>query len=125
MIRAAELPVVATIDSTKVSIDLTHADVVIYAELVYDLAALVQSLGRFHRISGSHNVLVQFLIDPDEDHAAKNIHRKVEAISSVFKAGVSEEGAKAIKPPSLTDDEWDEVLSALAESFTGIEATEF
>lgn len=118
---------VATIDSTKVAIDLTHATTVIYVELVYDLGSLLQSLGRFHRLSSQSNVSVFFLVEPENDEVATNIRQKVVGLNSILKAGIGEEGLAAslagLDGGGLSTDEWDELLSAAAASFTGLDST--
>lgn len=119
---------VATIASTKEAIDLTHAAVAVYAELTYDLLPIVQSLGRLHRLSGTQNVTVKILADPADDEVAQSLQRKIQGLNAVLKLGVSggavRESLGALVQEELTEDEWDEVLAAASESFTGLEGTE-
>jgi len=124
---ASETPgscIIATIDSTKVSIDLTFCTTVIYVDLVYDLSSVIQSLGRFHRLSSKSSVDIT-LLTGEKDSQARTIKRKIEGLNRVIKAGSAEgqleETLAGFKELELSDDEINEILSLAAENFTDID----
>jgi superfamily II DNA or RNA helicase len=59
-----EKPVVicATLDSTSVGIDLSHADVAVFVELDWVPSKLIQGEGRLHRFGQKNPVLIQYVI---------------------------------------------------------------
>jgi SNF2 family DNA or RNA helicase len=52
----------ATLDSTSVGIDLSHADVAVFVELDWVPSKLVQGEGRLHRFGQTRPVLIQYVI---------------------------------------------------------------
>jgi hypothetical protein len=52
----------ATMDSTSVGIDLSYADVAVFAELDWVPSKLVQSEGRLHRFGQKRSVLIQYCV---------------------------------------------------------------
>jgi hypothetical protein len=52
----------ATMDSTSVGIDLSYADVAVFAELDWVPSKLVQAEGRLHRFGQKRSVLIQYCV---------------------------------------------------------------
>jgi len=125
--RASEIPgscIIATIDSTKVSIDLSFCSHVIYVDLVYDLSSVIQSLGRFHRLSSKSSVDITLLAG-EKDSQARTIKRKIEGLNKIIAAGSAEgqleETLASFKELELSNDEINEILKEAAANFTGID----
>lgn len=109
--------VVATIDSTAVAIDLTFCTGVVYADIVDNGKVMLQSLGRFHRLSSVEPVTVYIMAPGFSDPKYRRMKDKIEVVTQVLKAGSAEDGMQnalaKIGPKTFTAEEQEEILSAL------------
>lgn len=76
---------VATIDSVGVAISLVGADLVIFADLSYEPAKLLQAEGRCHRIGSTNRVLIRYVIAAGtlDEAVAETVVNKLDTITSV------------------------------------------
>lgn len=108
---------IATIDSTKVAIDLTFQTATVYAELSYKIEAILQNLGRSHRASSTRGHDVFILADAAGDSIAEALYRKATILSEILSAG-TEEGAlvstlENAKAKGLSQNEIDDLLAMI------------
>jgi len=97
---------VATMHSIGIGIDLTFCDVAIFAELDYSPTTMIQTLGRFSRLSGKSPTTIYFLIlegtlDELINHSLKE---KIRNINKLIDAGSAESELEG----AFTVDESDE-----------------
>ena len=106
---------VATIDSTKVAIDLTFQTASVYAELTHKIEAVLQSIGRGHRASSvaGHDLFI--LADETGDELAHSLCRKANTLAEIVGAGTEETALIAtlgsLKERGVSQSEIDEMLS--------------
>lgn len=106
---------VATIDSTKVAIDLTFQSASVYAELTHKIEAVLQNLGRGHRASSVRGHDVFFLADETGDDLAAATCRKANTLAEIVGAGTEENAIQttlgSLKTRGVTQEEIDEMLA--------------
>ena len=80
---------VATMDAIGVGIDLSYANVGIFAELDYVPSKLIQAEGRIHRYGQHHNVIFQYMVANGtiDDIIANTVINKLEAIEATIGHG--------------------------------------
>lgn len=92
--RAATKPTVfvATMHAVLHGVDLTFAETVAYAEMYWQPSVMVQSLGRFNRLSGTHAVNAYFIVcgGTREEAISGVVTRKIEAMSQLIAKGAGE-----------------------------------
>lgn len=91
-------PVVATMGSIAEGIDLTFADVAIIAEFTYKSRLMIQTLGRFHRLSSTKPVsLLFFYVEGTWDEVVcVTTEDKIADMSKLLGAGESESVLQAV-----------------------------
>lgn len=113
-------PLVATMGAIAEGIDLTYADVAIIGEFTYKSRLMIQTLGRFHRLSSTKPVtLLFFYIEGTWDEVvAMATEEKITDIGKVLGAGESEEILSKAATGSSTESEFaDRLASAAANMF--------
>ena len=102
---------------------MTFCTGVVYADLVDSAGTMIQSLGRFHRLNSRLPVTAVFLVEP-HNKKAKNVLAKVEAINKLVNTGTAEDELRntlAQMRSEYTEEELQDVLSFVAENYTGID----
>lgn len=124
-LQAAEQGAVATIDSVREAVDLSHFKRVLYLEPVDNLRTMIQSMGRFRRLNSTHRVEIRFLGDPD-DQKFFYFSKKLEALNKLFKASKTTAGAEEATKifQVVSDEEFDAMLDSIMESETAVEIGE-
>jgi hypothetical protein len=81
--------IICTMHSVRESIDLTHWNIVRYAQVPWALLPLLQSMGRFHRLSSLEPVsYFVHVAGPFEEEKAERLCAKVREIRSVIPKGL-------------------------------------
>lgn len=80
--KASGRPVVSTMHSVREGIDLTHWNRVLYDQLSWTMLAIVQSMGRFHRLSSKNPV--QYLFNGADRRRARVLVRKLQEIRAII-----------------------------------------
>lgn len=113
--KAPKSITIATIDSTKVAIDLTFQTASVYAELSYKIEAILQNLGRGHRASSTRGHDVFILADEQGDPLATALYRKATILSEILSAGTEEQALTdtlaSLKVRGLDQADIDEMLA--------------
>lgn len=117
-----EAIIVATLDSVRESIDMTFCQGVTYVELPQTPLQMIQSLGRFHRLSGKHNISVTLMASPGEYSAAEKLADKIDAVNSLIRPGSEEKVSGEVlgqirEANKMSMDELTEFLASVDESF--------
>ena len=80
--KEAGRPVVSTMHAVREGIDLTHWNHVLYDQLSWTLLAIVQSMGRFHRLNSKNPVT--YLFNGKDARRARVLVGKLEQIRAVI-----------------------------------------
>lgn len=109
-----KLPLVATMHSVGIGIDLTAFTDVLFAELYWRPETIIQALGRFSRLSSTMPASCSLLVleGTIEEMIAYNLLRKIDAINSLIDAGQGEASLAA----ALSGGSDEEVLQSLFET---------
>lgn len=107
---------VITMKSMLQGIDLTWNSTAIYAELYYSPLVMIQSLGRFNRLSGRAptKALLLVLEGTLDELVSRAVLSKIEDANRVFKAGIGEDALTKALGDSATDEEFIARLSVAA-----------
>jgi SWI/SNF-related matrix-associated actin-dependent regulator 1 of chromatin subfamily A len=100
--------IVATMHSIGIGIDLTHCTEIIFAELYWQPAVIIQALGRFNRLSSSSPATVRLLVGRGtiDEQIAAVLRRKIYDAGEVLSAGTSDENlAQALESSRMTQEE--------------------
>lgn len=90
--------VVATMHSCGIAIDLTFCTSACFAELCSRPVAVIQTLGRFSRLSGSVPSTCVLLVraDSPDERIAYALKSKIDQLNKVVKAGVTESAIQGV-----------------------------
>lgn len=79
---------VATIDSVGVAISLVGADLVVFGDLSYEPAKLLQAEGRAHRVGSTNRVLVRYVVAAGtvDDEVAAAVVEKLDTMAEALGA---------------------------------------
>lgn len=100
---------VATMHSIGIGInELVAFPDVVYAELDYRPDEVVQSMKRYHRISGKKNVRIRVLVLEGtlEERVARSVQRKLKDQEMVLDTGTLAQGLGEALDPAMPDDEF-------------------
>lgn len=101
--------VVATMHSVGIGIDLTFCPIAIFAELYWQPAIVIQTMGRFHRLTSKVPVSIYILVLEGtlDERVGASLKRKMDDVNEVLKLTESEEKTQeALSPKELTEDEF-------------------
>lgn len=115
--RASRMPLVATMHSITEGIDLTHANQVIFDQLYWRPATIIQVIGRFHRLNQKEPVDIYFVVRPGsiEERIANVLKRKFDAMQQTGNAS-STDRAVLGSLDAFMDKSDEDVLMALMNS---------
>jgi superfamily II DNA or RNA helicase len=115
--RELGVPLVATMHSITEGIDLTHANRVIFDQLYYRPATVVQTIGRFHRLNQKEPVDIYFVVRPGslEERIALILANKFNAMQQTGNAS-STDDAVLNTLDAYMDKSDEDVLAAIMNS---------
>lgn len=98
---------VATMHSISTALSLTAFPDVLYVELDWRLQEVLQSMARFHRITGSKPVHIRCLFAEGslEEKIAVVLERQIRENSTVLASGLVDAAAGQVMGPALSDEE--------------------
>lgn len=108
---------VCTIKSVEVGIDLTACTQVLFLEMAYQPATMVQALGRFHRLSGTKPSVCTLMVlaGTIDEIIADKLEDKMEAINASLRAGITEK--KLEDAFAVSEEQWDEMVQEATEGW--------
>ena len=112
-----DVPMVATMHCVNEGIDLTAAHTVIFDQLYWRPATIIQAIGRFHRLNQKEPVDIYFVVRPGsiEERIALVLKQKFKAMNQVGNAS-STDTAVLNSLGAYMDKSDEEVLAALMNS---------
>jgi SNF2 family DNA or RNA helicase len=111
--------IVATMHSIQEGIDLTFCPKVIYAELYWQPKVVIQSTGRFHRLTstGPVDIYIPVLEGTLDERIGFTLKRKIDNANTVLEGTDSgEKMMRALSPAEIDEDEFLELLDRAARS---------
>ncbi|XP_052808789.1 SWI/SNF-related matrix-associated actin-dependent regulator of chromatin subfamily A-like protein 1 isoform X2 [Mya arenaria] len=107
---------ILSITAANAGLNLSSANLVVFAELFWNPGILVQAEDRAHRIGQQDSVLVQYLVatGTSDDHIWPMIQKKLDVLG---KAGLTKDNFASAETTRLTDQRQQEITQFLDESF--------
>lgn len=111
---------VATIDSVGVAISLVGADLMLFGDLSYEPAKLLQAEGRAHRVGSTNRVLVRYVVAAGtvDDEVAAAVVEKLDTMAEALGA-VADGGELATQLGRGAKATTDEIVSRLFAKLSG------
>jgi superfamily II DNA or RNA helicase len=114
---------VSTISSTKVAIDLSFCELVVYAELTNNLEELLQSLGRYQRLAKTAAPTHCVFVVKERDKQAARMAKKIKAYGQLQGEDLASKNAgealDELVAQGLTAEEALELFTLASASYTG------